>query len=68
MSYAGTARHKRNSWMRGNGTYSMRGELKRGISMRKKVLNRKVRRASRLDLRHSEYKKVCSTLKMVDFS
>ncbi len=47
MSYAGTAGYKRNSWMRGNGPCSMRGELKRGISMGKKVLNRKVRRASR---------------------
>lgn len=68
MSYAGTARKKRNSWMRGNGANSMRGELRRGISMRKKILNRKVRRASRLDVRHSGYKKVCSTLKMVDFT
>lgn len=68
MSYAGTARYKRNSWMRGNGANSMRGELRRGISMRKKVLNRKVRRASRLDVRHSGYKKVCPTLKMVDFT
>lgn len=54
--------------MRGNGANSMRGELRRGISMRKKVLNRKVRRASRLDVRHSGYKKVCPTLKMVDFT
>lgn len=68
MSYAGTARYKRNSWMRGNGANSIRGELRRGISMRKKILNQKVRRASRLDLRHSEYKKVCPTLKMVNFS
>lgn len=68
MSYAGTARKKRNSWMRGNGANSMRGELQRGISMRKKVLNRKVRWTPRLDVRHSGYKKVCPTLKMVDFT
>lgn len=68
MSYAGTAGYKRNSWMRGNGPCSMRGELKRGISMEKKVLNRKVRRASRMDLKNSEYKKICSTLKMVHFT
>lgn len=68
MSYAGTARYKRNSWMRGNGANSMRGELRRGISINKKILNRKVRRASRLDIKHSGYKKVCPTLKMVDFS
>lgn len=57
MSYAGTARKKRNSWMRGNGANSMRGELRRGISMNKKILNRKVRRASRLDISRSGYKK-----------
>lgn len=68
MPYTGTAREKRNSWMRGNGANSMRGELRRGISIRKKILNRKVRRASRLDISHSGYKKVCSTLKMVDFT
>lgn len=68
MSYAGTAKKKRNSWMRGNGADSMRGELRRGISMNKKILNRKVRRASRLGISHSGYKKVCSTLKMVDFT
>ncbi len=27
---SGTAREKRNCWMRGNGSYSYRGELKRG--------------------------------------
>ncbi|MDE7201975.1 MAG: hypothetical protein K2O91_08765 [Lachnospiraceae bacterium] len=35
----GTARVKRNCWMRGNGSYSYRGELKRGISLNKKYLN-----------------------------
>lgn len=58
MLYAETAREKRNSWMRGNGANSMRGELQRGISMRKKIFNRKVRRASRLDISHSGYKKI----------
>lgn len=37
----GTARIKRNSWNRGRGVYSMRGEMKRGITLNKKRLNRK---------------------------
>ena len=38
----GAAREKRNCWRRGNGSYSFRGELKRGIALNKKYLNRKV--------------------------
>lgn len=63
----GNAADKRNSWARGNGTYSMRGELKRGIALRKRELNRKVRH-SKLVLQHSSYKHIKSTLKMVDLS
>ena len=63
----GNADDKRNSWARGNGAYSMRGELKHGISLRKRELNRKVRHAG-LILQHSSYKRIKATLKMVDFS
>ena len=41
----GNAHQKRSCWQRGNGSYSMRGELRRGISLNKKYLNRKVRTA-----------------------
>lgn len=64
----GTAKEKRNSWCRGNGAYSMRGELKRGISLNKKRLNRKVRHRMKESLDNSSYKKVCRTLYMVDFT
>ena len=63
----GNANDKRNSWERGNGAYSMRGELKHGTSLRKRELNRKVRHAE-LTLQHSSYKRIKPTLKMVDFS
>jgi len=39
----GNARQKRNCWSRGNGPDSMRGELRGGIRLNKKRLNRKVR-------------------------
>lgn len=63
----GNARMKRNSWSRGNGYYSMRGELKRGISKQKKELNRKVRH-HKGELQGAEYKKIVSTARRVDFS
>ena len=63
----GNINDKRNSWARGKGTYSMRGELKHGISLRKRKLNRKVRH-SKLMLQHGSYKRIEATLKMVDFS
>lgn len=63
----GNADDKRNSWERGKGTYSMRGELKHGIALRKRELNRKVRHA-KLTLQHGLYKRIAATLKMVDFS
>lgn len=64
----GNAQEKRNCWQRGNGSYSMRGELRRDISLNKKYLNRKVRHSSREALKHCEYKRICKTLHMVDFS
>ena len=63
----GNANDKRNSWTRGKGAYSMRGELKHGIALRKRELNRKVRH-SKLMLQHGLYKRIKPTLKMVDFS
>ena len=45
----------------------MRGELKHGIALRKRELNRKVRH-SKLVLHHGLYKRIKPTLKMVDFS
>ncbi len=64
----GTARIKRNSWRRGNGSYSSRWELRAGISRNKKILNRKVRRKSKVLLQNSDYKKICKSSMMVDFS
>ena len=63
----GNAADKRNSWERGKGAYSMRGELKHGIALRKRELNRKVRH-SKLMLQHGSYKRIKPTLKMVEFS
>lgn len=63
----GNAHVKRNSWARGNGSYSYRGELKHGISMRKKQLNRKVRHC-KIDLQHADYKKIVRTNLMADFT
>lgn len=53
----GTAAVKHNSWYRGNGANTMRGELKRGISLSRKQLNRKVRRQAEDNLKNSSYKK-----------
>ena len=64
----GNAHTKRNCWARGNGSYSMRGELHRGICLNKKLLNRKVRHENRLSLSGCGYKRVKKTLRMVDFS
>jgi len=63
----GNAYQKRNSWSRGKGAHSFRGELKHGISLRKRELNRIVRHTGGL-LNHGLYKKVKPTAKMVDFS
>ena len=63
----GNANDKRNSWERGKGSYSMRGELKHGIALSKRELNRKVRH-SKLMLQHGLYKRIKPTLKMADFS
>lgn len=64
----GTADVKRNSWRRGNGAYSFRGELKHGIVLNKKYLNRKVRRGHKMALKGGGYKRICRTLQMVEFS
>lgn len=64
----GTARIKRNSWNRGSGVYSMRGELKRGIALNKKRLNRKVRHGRKCAWKKGGYKRICRTADMVDFS
>lgn len=63
----GNAHVKRNSWCRGNGSYSYRGELKHGIALRKKQLNRKVRH-NKHALQRADYKKVVKTNMMVDFT
>lgn len=64
----GTARIKRNSWNRGSGVYSMRGELKRGTALNKKRLNRKVRHRNKDALKGCRYKRICRTSHMVDFT
>lgn len=64
----GTAAVKRNYWARGKGAYSHRGELRRGISMNKRVLNRKVRHSRSISFRGGDYKKICRTANMVNFS
>ncbi len=65
---SGTVREKRNSWSRGSGLYSMRGELKRGISLNKKRLNKKVRYNIGMDIKGNRYKKVCRTINIIDFT
>lgn len=67
---SGAAREKRNCWMRGNGSYSYRGELRRGISLNKKYLGRKVRRSTDVEFTHkgNGYRKICRTVNMVNFS
>ena len=64
----GNAHQKRNCWQRGNGSGSMRGELRHGISLNKKYLNRKVRHSSKGALKRGDYKRICRTLYMVEFS
>ena len=64
----GNAHEKRNCWIRGNGPCSMRGELRRGISLKKKYLNRKVRHSGKDSLKRGAYRRICKTLHMVDFT
>lgn len=64
----GTAKIKRNSWSSGNGPCSARGELRGGISKNKKVLNRKVRHQSKVLLQNADYKRICRTGMMADFT
>ena len=63
----GTAREKRNNWSRGNGIYSYRGELKRGISENKRYLNRKIRYKSDIILQNESYRRVYRTASMIKF-
>lgn len=53
----GTAKVKRNCWTRGNGPYSYRGELKQGLSLNRRYLNRKVRYSAGDALKGNDYKK-----------
>ena len=66
----GTAREKRNCWRRGRGSYSFRGELRRGIALNKKYLGRKVCRSTDVGFapKGNGYRKICRTVDMVDFS
>ena len=66
----GTAGEKWNCWSRGNGPYSFHGELRRGISLNKKHLVRKVRRSADVEFapKGTGYRKICRTVDMVDFS
>lgn len=64
----GTAGVKRNCWIRGKGAYSYRGELKRGISLNRKRLNRKVRHQTKVSIKDCGYRKICRTANMVDFT
>lgn len=64
----GNAHQKRNCWIRGNGSYSFRGELRHGISLNKKYLNRKVRHSGREALKRGNYRRIVRTLHMVDFT
>ena len=63
-----TTRVKRNCWMRGNESYSYRRELKRGIALNKKYLNRKVRHSADIVPKGKGYRKICRTVNMVNFT
>lgn len=54
----GTAKEKRNCWSRGNGPYSYGGELKHGLSLNRRYLNRKVRRYTGDTLKENQYRKI----------
>lgn len=64
----GTAQIKRNSWVRGKGRETRRGEIKKGLSMNKRILNRKVRHTSKIALKKCSYKKIKKTIDMIHFS
>ena len=64
----GTARRRKTDWVRGRDPHCMRGELKRGISLRKKQLNKKARHGTKEALMNAEYKRVVKTLRIVDFT
>lgn len=46
----------------------MRGELKQGIALRKKQLNKKVRHGTKEALQNAKYKRVTKTLYEVNFT
>ena len=46
----------------------MRGELRHGVSLNKKYLNRKVRHSGKESFKRGDYKRICKTLHMVEFS
>lgn len=64
----GTAKEKRNCWSRGNGPYSYKGELKHGLSLNMRYLNGKVRRYAGDALKGSQYRRICKTVYMVNFT
>lgn len=64
----GTAKEKRNCWHRGNGPCSFRGELRGGISKKKKILNRKVWHQSKTLLQNADYRRICRTRRMINFT
>lgn len=66
---SGNSHTKRNCWSRGNGPNSMRGELRGGIRLNKKRLNRKVRRNNKdIASGKSGYKRIEKTIQSVDFT
>ena len=65
---SGNASGKRNCWYRGHGPDSMRGELKRGLSLNRKTLNRKVRQQGKETLQHGAYQRLCRTKRMLAFT
>ncbi|NEM83766.1 hypothetical protein G3V89_23640 [Escherichia coli] len=68
LKSSGTAQIKRNSWIRGKGEGTRRGEIKKGLSMNKRILNRKVRHASKIEFKKCSYKKIKKTIDMIHFS
>lgn len=44
------------------------GRTEKGLSLNRKTLNRKVRHQGKDALQHGDYKRVCRTLRMVDFT
>lgn len=49
-------------------TIQLQGELKHGLSLNRRYLNRKVRRYTGDALKGNQYRKICKTVYMVDFT